>query len=353
MRSFGITRRPRPGGLVDALQTMEIDVPQPGDRDAVVRVIASTINIDDIHVAEGTFYGGIPLGARPGPERPVIPGSDVAGIVTRVGKGVRSFRIGDAVFGLKPPLSARGTWAEVCAVDERWLTKKPENISFEEAAACGVAGLVALAAVQSARIQSGMVAVVVGATGGIGSMEVQLAVRAGAMVVGVCGTAHLERARQLGCSIVLDYRDGPWDESLKAQGITCVHRVLDTVGGLDVEAAASRVLRRDGMFVTVVGPERFIGDRPLGWTGILSTLGRIAWRMLRWRISGPHYVLTGPTAGGGRMLPEVAAAASQGILPPIDSVVRFELEAMRNALRRAVAHKNSGRIVLRVESSRA
>ncbi len=351
VRALELFRRPPPGGIAEAIEIADAVEPKPQDREVIVRVMASTINIDDIHVAEGTFYGGIPIGARPKPNRPVTPGSDVAGIVTRVGKSVRSLRVGDAVFGVKTPFSPRGAWAEVCAVDERWLTQKPENVTFETSAACGVAGLVALSALEAAKLRTGMNVVIVGASGGIGGMAVQLAARAGARVIGVCGPAHAERAYRLGCALVLDYHLGPWDRSLRAQDGSRIDCVLDMVGGRDVEAAAERTLGREGVFVSVVGPERFIGDRALGWPGVLAALGRVAYRIVRSRIRGPRYVLAGPSAGGGKALAEVAEAAATGVVPPIDSVVPFELEAMRRALRRAAEHKNGGRIVIRMQQA--
>src|SRR5581483_6397825 len=104
---------------------------------------------------------------------------DLAGIVIRIGDRVRSFHIGDTVFGLQTPLRARGAWEGLCAVDERWLTAKPEKLSFITAAACGVSGLVAFSAIRALKLHPGQRVVIVGATGGIGGMAVQLASRAG------------------------------------------------------------------------------------------------------------------------------------------------------------------------------
>jgi NADPH:quinone reductase-like Zn-dependent oxidoreductase len=311
--------------------------------------MASSINIDDIHVAEGTFYGGVPIGPRPSPGRPVTPGSDVAGIAIAVGNDVRSIRVGEAVFGVQLPFRARGAWEEVCAVDERWLTTKPEKLSFGLAAACGISGLVAHSAIHSLKLRTGMRIVIVGATGGIGGMAVQLAVRAGAKVIGVCGSAHAERAYGLGCSLVLDYHDERWDRTLVSKEEAPVDGVLDLVGGSDIEQAGRRVLREEGVFVTVVGPERFIGDRSLGWSGVLKVLAGVGYRIVSSRIRGPRYMLTGPGPGGGRALADVARAAAIGVLPPIDSTVPFELEAMRHALRRAATHQNNGRIVVQMD----
>jgi NADPH:quinone reductase-like Zn-dependent oxidoreductase len=317
----------------------------------VVRVAASTINIDDIHVAEGTFYGGIPIGRRPRPDRPVIPGSDLAGIVVGIGNQVRSIQIGEAVFGVQMPFKASGTWAQFCTIDERWITKKPANISFEAAAASGVSGLVALSAMKALRVDPGARLVIVGATGGIGAVAVQLATRAGAEVIGVCGTRSIDRAYSLGCSLVLDYSTGQWDRALQARGKAPVDRVLDLVGGRDTEEMARRVQTRNGIFVTVVGPDRFIGDHALGWGRILGILAHIGYRIVSSRLRGPRYVLTGPSPGGGGALAEVASDLAAGVVPSIDSMVPFELESMRQALRRAIAHENNGRIVIQVNQA--
>lgn len=326
-----------------------VEIPAPAAlrrREVLVKVLASSINIDDIHVAEGTFYGGIPLGARPQPKRPVTPGSDLAGIAIAIGEDVHSIRVGDAVFGVQLPFRARGAWAELCPVDERWLAIKPPELSFGTAAACGISGLVAHYALDALKVRPGGRVVVVGATGGIGGIATQLAVRAGAEVIGVCGSAHADRACSLGCSTVLAYDKEPWDRVLSGRGEARVDGVLDFVGGRDIEDAGRRLLGRRGVFVTVVGPERFIGDRHLGWSGIVAIVARVGWRMISSRIRGPRYVLTGPGLNAGKMLTEVARDAAAGVRPTIDSRVPFEIEAMRHALRRAAAHRNDGRIVI-------
>ena len=352
IHALALTRRPKPGTLPDVIQMMDIAAPVPRRREVLVRVLASSINIDDIHVAEGTFYGGIPLGPGPSPTRPVTPGSDLAGTAIAVGDDVRSIRVGDPVFGVQLPFRARGAWEELCAVDERWLAIKPQNLSFETAAACGISGLVAHSAMDSLKLRPGMRVVIVGVTGGIGGVAVQLAVRAGAEVIGICGSAHAERAYGLGCSIVLAHDSGgPWDRTLLASGVAPLNAVLDLVGGRDVEDAGQRILRKDGVFVTVVGPERFIGDHPLGWSAIVTIFARVVCRIVSSRILGPRYILTGPGFNGGRMLADVAHEAATGVLPPIDSTVPFELEAMRQALKRAAAHRNDGRIVIQFDQA--
>ena len=87
-----------------------------------------------------------------------------------------------------------------------WLTLKPKTLSFSTAAARGVSGLVGFSAIKALKLNAGGHIVILGATGGIGGMAVQLANRAGARVIGVCGPANIERAYQIGCAIVLDYK---------------------------------------------------------------------------------------------------------------------------------------------------
>ncbi len=348
VRALLLTKRPMPGTLPGALQMIETDEPVVRPRDVLIRVQTSSINIDDIHVAEGTFYGGLPIGPRPRPGKPVIPGSDVAGIVVAVGRDVRSVQIGEEVLGVQMPFRRQGAWAQYCPVDERWVTKKPEHLSFGTAAACGVSGLVALSAINALKISAGERVVIVGVTGGIGAMAAQLATRAGADIVGICGTRNLDRAYQLGCSLVLDYSRGSWDSELRSKGFAPVDRVLDLVGGVDTERMGRAILKRAGTFVTVVGPVRFIGDHPLGWAKILANFAHIGYRIVSSYLRGPRYILAGPGPGGGSALAEVASAAAAGVLPSIDSTVPFQLEPMRAAIRRAVAHRNNGRIVIEV-----
>jgi NADPH:quinone reductase-like Zn-dependent oxidoreductase len=145
----------------------------------------------------------------------------------------------------------------------------------------------------------------------------------------------------------VDYRREAWDRALKAADSKPVDAVLDFAGGRDVEQAGRRLLAREGKFVTVVGPERFVGDHALGWSGVLGLLAQAGWRMVSSRIRGPRYSLTGPTNGSA--LAEVAALAEAGVVPPIDSIIPFELEAMRHALQRAAAHQNRGRIVIQID----
>jgi NADPH:quinone reductase-like Zn-dependent oxidoreductase len=162
-------------------------------------------------------------------------GGDVAGVVEAVGAGVTGFAPGDAVFG-----TADGSFAELaCAKVER-LARKPETITFEQAASIPVAGCTALQALRDhGRLQPAQHVLVIGAGGGVGSFAVQIAKALGADVTGVCSTANLDFVRALGADTVVDYTQedlsGSYDLVLQVAGDTSIgelRRLLTAQGTL-------------------------------------------------------------------------------------------------------------------------
>ncbi|MGH9371047.1 MAG: NAD(P)-dependent alcohol dehydrogenase, partial [Vicinamibacterales bacterium] len=186
------------------------DVPRPsfGDQDVLVRVRATSVNTPDwITVA------GVPrvLRLRSGLRQPriTVRGTDVAGVVEAVGASVTDFRPGDEVFGSswdKAPTPTAGTFAELSVVRTSQLVLKPSRLTFEEAAASVMSGLTALIAMRDVgRVGDGTRVLINGASGGVGTLAVQIAKALGAEVTGVCSTRNLELVRSLGADRVIDY----------------------------------------------------------------------------------------------------------------------------------------------------
>jgi NADPH:quinone reductase-like Zn-dependent oxidoreductase len=149
---------------------------------------------------------GVPyfMRAQAGLRRPKssLLGSDVAGQVEAVGKGVTRFRPGDEVFAHVQ----EGGFAEYAAVPEAALGLKPANLTFEQAAAVPLAGLTALQGLRDqGRVRPGQKVVIIGAAGGVGTFAVQLAKSFGADVTGVCSTRNLDMVRSIGADHVIDY----------------------------------------------------------------------------------------------------------------------------------------------------
>jgi NADPH:quinone reductase-like Zn-dependent oxidoreductase len=344
MKALCYTRPLGVGEFEAALEMCELSVPEPAEGQLLVRMHASSINIDDIHVAEGTFLGGM-SSSQASPKQPSTPGVDVAGIVEKVGLGVIGFAEGDSVLGILGPKPGPGAWAEYCCLPAVMARKIPGGYRFEEAAACAVAGKTAANAVISAKLQSGQTALVVGASGGIGSIIVQILHHQGVRVLGVCSARNAALVGSLGAETIVDYIRGPFGEQL---GKVRVDVVIDCVGGRDVEQQGLLVLKKQGRFVTLVGPHRFIGETRLGRLGIVRMLAYMFRRSLLSRLSGPRYCM----AGFGRSLePLQRLVLHNGIKPAIGREVPFELDAVREAVVHVRSHRASGKVVINIAGS--
>jgi NADPH:quinone reductase-like Zn-dependent oxidoreductase len=240
-------------GAPDVLELREIDQPQVGDDEVLVRVHAASVNPADWYA-----MAGVPWIARPptGLGRPKTGrvGLDLAGVVAAVGGAVTRFQPGDEVFGV-----GTGTLAESVAVPEQALVGKPANLSFEQAAAVPVAALTALQGLRDkGRIQPGQQVLVNGASGGVGTFAVQLAKASGAEVTGVCSTRNLDMVASLGADRVVDYTREDFTRTDRRYDL-----LLDVAGSRSW-SACRRVLTPRAIHVLVGAPK---GNRLLGPLG--------------------------------------------------------------------------------------
>jgi len=158
-----------------------------------------------VNPADWAIMSGLPYIARPiyGLRKPKnsVRGTDVAGTVEAVGSGVTRFKPGDEVFGW-----SNGSYAEYTTAAEVSLALKPATLTFEQAAAVPMAGLVALQAIRDhGKVGPGQSVLINGASGGIGTFAVQIAKALGADVTGVCSTRNVEMVRSIGADRVIDY----------------------------------------------------------------------------------------------------------------------------------------------------
>jgi NADPH:quinone reductase-like Zn-dependent oxidoreductase len=187
-------------GPPEVLRVEEIPVPTPAARQVLVQVVATSVNLSDWEGLTGTpAYARI--GGLRAPARRVL-GSDIAGRVTAVGSGVTRFRVGDEVYG--DNLSLMGGFAEYAVAPEASLARKPQELTFAQAATVPQSG--AIARQGTARARRGQRILVNGAGGGSGSLAIQLAKLAGAHVTGVDNSGKLDYLRELGADDVVDYR---------------------------------------------------------------------------------------------------------------------------------------------------
>lgn len=209
-------------GPPDLLQFVDVDPPQLGPDDVVVRVHAAALNPYDWHMLRGDPYvarlmGGVGL-TRP---KHRIAGADGAGIVEAVGENVAGVGVGDEVLGWFD-----GSLAEYSRATGDRVVPKPAGLTFEQAAAVPMAGETALRAIRDVgRVRAGDRVLVNGAAGGVGSFAVQIAAALGAEVTGVCSTRNAGLVRSLGAAHVVDYTREDF-----ADGSARYDVVLDNVG---------------------------------------------------------------------------------------------------------------------------
>jgi NADPH:quinone reductase-like Zn-dependent oxidoreductase len=197
----------RYGAPERVLRLEDIDRPAVGDDDVLVRVRATSVNTPDWITVAGVPYI---LRLRSGLRRPRTPvrGTDVAGVVEAAGANVTDLRPGDEVFGSSwaNNLATQGTFAELTVAPASQLIKKPVGLAFEEAGASVMSGLTALIAIRDVgRVRPGTRVLINGASGGVGTLAVQIARALGADVTGVCSTRNLDLVRSLGADQVIDY----------------------------------------------------------------------------------------------------------------------------------------------------
>jgi NADPH:quinone reductase-like Zn-dependent oxidoreductase len=244
-------------GSPDVLELRDIDKPEIADDEVLVRVRAAGVDRGVWHVMTGLPYpirlAGYGLRAPKSP----VPGADVAGVVEAVGNDVTRFQPGDEVFGI-----GKGSYAEYARAREDKLAPKPANLTFEQAAAVAISGLTALQGLRDhGRVEPGQKALIIGASGGVGTYAVQLAKVFGAEVTAVCSTTKVDMVRSLGADHVIDYTHDDF-----ADGEQRYEVILD-IGGNSTLSRLRRALTLEGTLVIVGGETdgRWLGgtDRQL------------------------------------------------------------------------------------------
>lgn len=191
-------------GPPDVLKLKDVPKPLPKEDEVLVRIHASSVNWADWHnLRADPFLVRLAAGLRK-PKLQIL-GFDAAGVIETVGSKVKQFKPGDAVFGDIYPYGG-GAFADYVSVPERAVLLKPDNLTFEEAAAVPVGALTALQGLRDhGRIQPGQKVLIHGASGGVGTFAVQIAKSFDTEVTGVCSTGNLELVRSLGADKVIDY----------------------------------------------------------------------------------------------------------------------------------------------------
>ncbi|MCX5612065.1 MULTISPECIES: NADP-dependent oxidoreductase [unclassified Streptomyces] len=297
-------------GGPEVLTETELDRPEPGLGEILVRVRAAGVNPVDWKTRESGAL--IPWGPVP------MVGWDVSGTVEAVGPGVTLYRAGDEVYGMPRFPQQAGGYAEYVTAPARHFAPKPASLDHVQAAALPLAALTAWQAlVDTAGVSAGQRVLVHAAAGGVGHLAVQIAKARGAYVIGTASAGKHALLRDLGADEVIDYRTTAFEEAVADMDV-----VIDAIGG-DYTQRSLKVIKPGGHLVTLPGPDGIPADT-----------------------AGVHaaWVLVEPDLAGLR---EIAALADRGLLKPlVDTVLPLEQAAKAHEI--GEQGRTTGKIVLTV-----
>jgi NADPH:quinone reductase-like Zn-dependent oxidoreductase len=223
-------------GNEDVINHVDVDRPEPKVDEVLVKVRVAGVNPIDWKIRDG-------MGERLGLKLPIFLGGEIAGTIATVGSNVKDFQEGDAVYGI----ITSGGYAEYAIAKIGDIATKPQSLDFENAAAIPLGALTAWQAMfDLANLSSGQRLLITAASGGVGSLAVQIAKAKGAFVIGMASGRNEAFVRDLGADEFVDYTKQNFEEVIKEVDV-----VFDTVGG-DTFEKAFQTLKPGGFLVTAV-----------------------------------------------------------------------------------------------------
>jgi len=313
------------------LKLEEIEKPVPNDDQILVRVRAASVNPYDWHFIEGTPYVMRAMGVGLRKPKNTRLGVDFAGTVEAVGKDVTEFKQGDEVFG-----GRTGAFAEyVCPRATGSVTRKPADVTFEQAASVNIAGITALQAIRDkGKVQPGQTVLINGASGGVGTFAVQIAKLFGANVTGVCSTRNIDLVRSLGADHVIDYTKEDFTKGDQRYDV-----ILDNVANHSL-AECRRVLKHNGTYVLIGGG----GVDEQGFLGGLAKALKTA--LLSKFVSQKMGMMMADSSN--KDLTELADMMQSGKLKPVIDRT-YKLDQVPEAIRYVEQGHARGKVIITVE----
>lgn len=239
-------------GSADVIKFADIPKPEVLPNRVLVEVHAASVNPVDWKIMVGELKDSMPM------KFPMTMGGDFSGEIVAIGDGVKDFSIGEAVFGYANiGRGGSGSFAEFATVDPQYIVRKPDNISFLEAAALPMTGIRAWQVlVKYIQLKPEQKILLHGGGGGIGNLAIQIAKQIGAYVATTCSPKDIEFVRSLGADKVLDYKTTHFEEVLQD-----FDAVFDTIGG-ETFRKSFQVLSKGGVIVSMLGkPDQELLDR--------------------------------------------------------------------------------------------
>lgn len=318
-----------------------VPVPTPGPGQVLVRVYAASINPIDWKLARGDI---------PGQKKGTL-GSDVCGVVVATAAATTTsattpavvWKAGDVIYA--DAIATKGSFAEYMVVDARVTSKKPSNLTFAEAASLPLAGLTALQGLRThGELVSGQKVLILGGSGGVGSLAIQMAKALGASHVAATGSDVSLIRDTLGADEVVNYKTESLIEKLGGRDFDIVY---DTIGGYEHWVLGQAALKpgNGGIYVTLVADN----DASFMWS-----LAKVAWRMMVAKVwGGPKYrffLCDTKSDQVGVDMTAMTEMVESGKVKPLLDERRFKLttDGVHDMVKASMSHRTKGKLILQV-----
>lgn len=321
-------------GPPEVLEVREVERPEVRSRDVLIEVHAAGVNPIDWKIRRGYQRAVIPY------KLPHTLGMDASGVVAAVGDAVTRFSVGDEVY-TSPTHRRPGTYAEMVAVDERAVARKPKGLTHEQAAGIPLAGLTAYKAlIEVAKIEPGQRVFVQAGAGGVGTLAIQLAKWKGCEVATTCSERNRELVRELGADHIIDYKREAYDDVLSGY-----HAVLDSLGA-EHKQRYRKVLVKGGIIASIVNDVPQLVEKHGPFLGIGCTAVGMVKNKLGTRMAGFRYaqVLRAPD---GTALGHLTEAIEEGAVHPVVDRT-FDLDDIAEAHRYSETARARGKIIISI-----
>lgn len=333
MKAFVINKYSKKEGL----QFANVAIPEVKELDVLVEVHASGLNLLDSKIKSGEFKLILPY------KLPLILGHDVAGVITKVGKNVTKYKVGDAVYARVADFRI-GTLAEFIAVDEKDVALKPKNISIEEAASIPLVALTAWQAlVENAKLQKGQKVFIQAGSGGVGTIAIQLAKHLGATVATTASEKSFEMLKNLGADVLIDYKTQDFENILKEYDVVLNSQDTNTL------EKSLRIVKPGGKVISISGPPTADFAKAIGAPWFVKIILSLLSSGIRKKAAklGVNYSFLFMKADGAQLSQITSLIESGAIKPVLDKT--FPFEQTNDALAYVESGRAKGKVVVRVK----
>jgi len=333
MQAFTVERY----GKKAALRLADVPTPELRDDEVLVQVHAAGVNLLDSKIRGGEFKLILPY------RLPLILGHDVAGEVVKVGRRVRQFKLGDAVYARADDFRI-GTFAEFVAVKETSLALKPEGLTMEETASIPLVALTAWQAlVEKAQLKKGQKVFIQAGSGGVGTFAIQLAKHLGATVATTTSTGNVALVKSLGADVVIDYKTQDFEDVLRDYDVVLNSQDNETL------VKSLRVLKPGGKLISISGPPDPAFGKEIKAPGFVRLVMRLLSAGVRRKAKrlGVDFSFLFMKANGSQ-LREITRLFEAGVIRPVVDRV-FPFAETNAALAYVEAGRAKGKVVVKVK----